>query len=129
MPVIRAMRGEGPEAAPAIDRHVRPLADIDPIIRCHAAASPKRSLEQLRSILARSMSAMWTFLPFVAATACEPLSDGSAQVTASPRSGSAIGMSVTIGPTLPRAEVAGDAARRHRDRLPGHGAAYSLRPR
>ena len=38
----------------------RPNPDIDPTTRRRAAASPKRSLEQLRSILARSMSAMRT---------------------------------------------------------------------
>ncbi len=39
------------------NRRDRPTPDIDPSLRRRAAASPKRTLEQLRSILTRSMSA------------------------------------------------------------------------
>ena len=45
----------------------RPNPDIDPTTRRSASVSPKRSLDQLCSILARSMSAMRTFQTFAAA--------------------------------------------------------------
>lgn len=49
-----------------VGRSERPNPDIDPTTRRSASVSPKRSLDQLCSILARSMSAMRTERQFAA---------------------------------------------------------------
>jgi len=58
--VCYCKRGEGLHSAACGSRHERPKPAIRELVRLCAAAFTKRKLEQLRSILTRSLSAMRT---------------------------------------------------------------------